>query len=480
MLVRRTAAFLVPVSLSLVWAMAAAPPAAGARPAAAPKANASAAAVPVPPPKASAATHNVSVGPNFQSKFVDESSGTNTTTIDLGETVHWSWAGSNHSSTRDIAPEVWESGVHNSGFTFDHQFNTVGKFVYWCTVHGSPTVGMRGFVVVRDPNAPTVSIGDLAHAEGDSGTTAFDFPVTLSHTAAQDVTMHYATAGGTATSGTDFQAVSNGTVTITAGQTSSVAEVLVNGDATGELDETFTVTLSSPSGATIADGSATGTIQSDDGPPPTPSMSIADVKVAEGNGSTTPATFVVSLSNAAAGDVNAHFHTADGTATSPSDYKTKSGKVTVTAGQTTASISVNVVGDRLKEPDETFTVTLSAPSGATIADGHATGTIHDPTDICTMVGTAANDTITGTAGRDTICGLGGADTLSGRLGGDTLLGGPGNDTLRGGGGPDVLRGTGGNDTLHGTDNVSGNDTLSGGIGTDACDFDSGDHVSGCP
>ncbi|MFL5797844.1 MAG: Calx-beta domain-containing protein [Actinomycetota bacterium] len=418
-------------------------------------------------------------GNGFQ--FVDQDTGTgNTTTIALGDTVHWSWAMGSHSSTRDTGAENWDSLVRGSGFTFDHQFNTAGKFVYWCTLHGSSTSGMRGFVVVQDSNAPTVSIGDLSHAEGDAGTTAFDFPVTLSHSAATDVTVHYSTAGGTAASGTDFQAVSSGIVTITAGQTTGVAEVMVEGDTTGELDEAFTVTLSSPSGATIADGSATGTIQNDDGPPPTPTMSIADVTVAEGNGSTTPATFVVSLSNAVASNVTAHFQTADGTATAPSDYRAKSGTVTVPAGQTTSSIAVTVVGDLLKEPDETFTVTLSAPSGATLADAQATGSIHDSTDACTIVGTAASDTLTGTAGRDTICGLGGADTLSGRLGGDTLLGGPGNDTLRGGAGLDVLRGAAGNDTLHGTDGVSGNDTLSGGTGTDACDADPGDHVTGCP
>jgi plastocyanin len=475
MLVRRAAVFVVPLALS--WAMASAP--AGARTAPGSRSIDHALGQDNATRASTGTTHNVAVG-SGGFKFVDEASNTNTTTIDVGDTVHWSWVGSDHSSTRNIDPETWNSKVQNSGFTFDHTFNTVGTFVYWCTVHGTSTGGMRGFVVVQDSNAPTVSIGDLPHAEGDSGTTAFDFPVTLSHTSGQDVTVHYSTSAGTATSGTDFQAVSNGTVTITAGQTSGTAEVLVNGDTTGELDETFSVTLGSPSGATIADGSATGTIQNDDGPPPTPTISIGDVMVAEGNSSTTPASFTVTLSNAAVADVTAHFDTADGTATAPGDYRAKSGTVTVLAGQTSATITVGVVGDRLKEPDETFTVTLSTPSGATIADGQGVGTIHDPKDVCTIVGTSGGDTLTGTTGADTICGLKGADTLLGRGGPDTLLGAAGGDTLRGGAGADVLKGAGGNDTLHATDGVSGNDTVSGGTGTDACDADSGDHVTGCP
>jgi plastocyanin len=466
MLVRRTAAFIAP--LALVMAAALSPVPAGARPSAAPAA-----------PRIAGTTHNVAVG-SGGSKFVDEADGGNTTTIAVNDTVHWNWVGSNHSSTRNITPETWGSNVHNSGFTFDHTFTHVGTFVYWCTVHGTSTAGMRGFVVVQDANAPTVSIGDLSLTEGNSGTTAFDFPVTLSHSTDQDVTVHYATSGGTATSGTDFQSVSNGTVTITTGQTSGVAHVLVNGDMTAEADETFTLTLSTPGGATIADGSATGTIQNDDGPPPPPSMSIGDVTVAEGNSSTTPATFTVTLSNATSGPVTAHFQTADGTATAPPDYQAKSGTVTVPAGLTTATIAVNVVGDRLMEPDETFTVTLSAPSGATIGDGQATGTIHDSKDVCTIVGTNGNDTIDGTGGADTICGLKGADTLSGLGGGDRLLGASGNDTLTGGPGADVMKGAGGDDTLHGADGVSGNDTLSGGNGTDSCDADSGDHLTGCP
>ena len=63
------------------------------------------------------------------------------------------------------------------------------------------------------------------------------------------------------------------------------------------------------------------------------------------------------------------------TAVAPSDYAAKSTTLTFNPGKVTKLFQVTVNGDTSFEPDETFTVTLSNPSGATIADGEATGTI---------------------------------------------------------------------------------------------------------
>ena len=75
--------------------------------------------------------------------------------------------------------------------------------------------------------------------------------------------MGYATANGTATAGSDFVAQS-GTLTFAAGQTSRTIGVVVRGDRNPEPNETFTVRLSGPSGATIARGTGVGTIANDD------------------------------------------------------------------------------------------------------------------------------------------------------------------------------------------------------------------------
>jgi len=106
-----------------------------------------------------------------------------------------------------------------------------------------------------------------------------------------------------------------------------------------------------------------------------PTLSINNVSQNEGNSGTTPFVFTVTLSAASASTVTVNYATADGTATAPSDYAATSGTLTFNPGVTTQTITVNVVGDVVVEPNETFSVTLSSPSNATIATGTGTGTI---------------------------------------------------------------------------------------------------------
>ena len=72
---------------------------------------------------------------------------------------------------------------------------------------------------IVDNDAAQVSIDDVALAEGDSGTTTYSFTVSLDNPVDNDVTMNWATAHST-TDGSDLSPQS-GTVTITAGSTSS-------------------------------------------------------------------------------------------------------------------------------------------------------------------------------------------------------------------------------------------------------------------
>ncbi len=106
-------------------------------------------------------------------------------------------------------------------------------------------------------------------------------------------------------------------------------------------------------------------------------VSIDDVVVDEGNAGTTPATFKVTLEQAAPAEVKVDFATADGTALAGQDYNATSGTVTFPAGATSADVVVQVIGDTTDEPDETFVVNLSNPVGGTIADGQGEGTIID-------------------------------------------------------------------------------------------------------
>lgn len=85
----------------------------------------------------------------------------------------------------------------------------------------------------------------------------------------------------------------------------------------------------------------------------------------------------VKLSVAASGPVTVGYATANGTATAGSDYTATSGTLTIPAGATTGAISVPIIDDTAVEGPETFTVTLSNPSGATLGAATATVTITD-------------------------------------------------------------------------------------------------------
>ena len=225
------------------------------------------------------------------------------------------------------------------------------------------------------PSTPsTLSINSVSLKDGTSGTTKFNFTVTLSASSTQPVTVAYATADGTATAGVDYTAAS-GTLTFQPGQTQRTITVLVKGEKLHENDDTFSVNLSDASGATINSGVGTGTIRSAVAPP---TVSIGNVSLKEGNSGTTAFKFVVSLSAASGAAATVQYATADAAATTAdSDYVAASGTLTFAPGQTKQTITVAVNGDTKYEANETFTVNLSSPAGANIATGKGTGTIQN-------------------------------------------------------------------------------------------------------
>ena len=113
---------------------------------------------------------------------------------------------------------------------------------------------------------PSASIAPgPSQAEGNSGTTAFNFTVNLSAASAQSVTVNYHTSDGTATvADGDYQPL-NSFITILPGATTGTIAVNAVGDTRCEPDETFGVTLDSATNAVIgAPSTSTGTILNDD------------------------------------------------------------------------------------------------------------------------------------------------------------------------------------------------------------------------
>lgn len=238
---------------------------------------------------------------------------------------------------------------------------------------GSPSAAV---LTINDNDAaPSLSVSNASVTEANNGSTSnMTFTVSLSAASGQTVTVNFATANATATAPADYVTL-NGGLTFPAGVTSKTVTIVIKGDNTDEPNETFTLNLSSPTNAGIADAQGVGTIVDNDG---TPTLSINNVSVNEVNsGSNSTATFTVSLSAGSLSTVTVNYATANGTATQPADYVSKSGTLTFAPGELSKPITVTVKGDNLDEANETFVVNLTSPTHAALADAQGAASIID-------------------------------------------------------------------------------------------------------
>jgi M6 family metalloprotease-like protein len=206
--------------------------------------------------------------------------------------------------------------------------------------------------------AATYSVGEA--------TASITIPVTRTVTTGA-ATVAYATANGTATAGTDYTARS-GTLSFAAGVATVNIAVPITNDTTFEGNETFTVSLSTPSTGTIGTpGSTTVTIVDND-VAPTVSFGAATYSVGEATASLT----IPITRSSTVGAATVNYATANGTATAGTDYTARTGTASFAAGVATVNIAVPITNDTVVEGNETFTVTLSNPVGMTLGATPAT------------------------------------------------------------------------------------------------------------
>jgi len=242
-------------------------------------------------------------------------------------------------------------------------------------------------------NDVNLTITDVTQSEGDAlDITDFDFRVSLSSAQSSTVTVNYTTNDGTALAGADYTADAN-ILTFAAGVTSQTITISVTGDVTNEADETFTVDLTTPlpAGAAIADAQGLGTIQNDDGL--TISIDAAEGPQAE---NVTPLLFDVRLSAVSGQTVTVLANTADDTALAPGDYTAVVGQLlTFNAGTTHLTFAVTLTDDAINECDETFTTSLTTPTGSLVTidagTGTGTGTVTDEDNVQIDIAAPAND-----------------------------------------------------------------------------------------
>ena len=229
-----------------------------------------------------------------------------------------------------------------------------------------------GTIIDNDPH-PMLAISDLVLNEGNSGATTATLTLTLSVPSGRLVSVGYATADGSAQAPADYTAAS-GTVEFAPTETSKTIEIQVSGDLLDEPDETLVVNLHGAVNALITDGQGVVTLLDDDD---LPALSIADASVVEGHSGAVRLVFTVRLSAPSGQAVRAGYATADGSAQSPADYAASSGMVEFAPLETSKTLSVQVNGDLLDEPDETLVVNLHSAVNALITDGQGVGTILD-------------------------------------------------------------------------------------------------------
>lgn len=137
-----------------------------------------------------------------------------------------------------------------------------------------------------------------------------------------------------------------------------------------------TTTIGDPDYAGLDPADVAVTNRDDDQPADPPTISIADLSMAEGNDGVTSFTFTVKLSKPApAGGVSVDYSTADGTAEAGFDYAATLGTLFIPEGETSGTITVEVFGNTRREGDETFFLDLSNVIGASLVDTRAVGTI---------------------------------------------------------------------------------------------------------
>ena len=245
------------------------------------------------------------------------------------------------------------------------------------------------------PATVSLEIAAASALEGDTGTGLMMFTVSLPAgvASASAVTVDYATSDDSALAGSDYTATS-GTLSIAAGTSQGVIEVMVLGDTEVEGDESLTVTLSNPSGNVQlgAMSSATGTIVDDDEPAPV-TLSVSNASVTEADANDVTLQFEIALSEALATDLSVDYRTEAGSATEAVDYQASNGGLSIAAGDLAATVEVIVLADDEAEATEDLRLVVVSVSDPDVVIGASgSGSIRDDDRVVVGQGRFLNDT----------------------------------------------------------------------------------------
>lgn len=235
---------------------------------------------------------------------------------------------------------------------------------------GSPTNATQGATtqhtatITDDDTDPKVSFTSSSQSSvGESGT--MTITVGLNIVLGVDVTIPFSINGGSTAADPADYSITSSPVVITAGNTSVDITITIATDALDEENETIIVDMGTPTNAGLGTTTQhTATITDDDATPTVTFISGSQASPDETDASTM--TITAELSAASSFDVDIPFtinvsSTATGGGT---DYTITSSPITITAGNTSATITISIVGDATQEGDETIIVDMGTPTHA--------------------------------------------------------------------------------------------------------------------
>ena len=340
---------------------------------------------PEPDPELSYASNNVTVdenaGPATLTVELDRTSTATVTvdfaTSDLGTISTHATAGDGYTATSGTL--TFTSGQTSKTITItilnDTDYEPSERFRVTLSNASGATLPEfpQANVNIRSEEAiPTASLDDVTVDEG-AGTMTLTLRV--SHTSQADVT-YVANANnveGTATEDDDYddflvEAGRTAKITVPGGELSETFDITIVDDSVNESDETIDIRWQRSGNDDVTPSAINflGTITDNDTPLPGLSFPSGFVAVDEEDG---PAQVTVTLTPASTGTVTVDYatrHNTGGRAQEGDDYTAASGTLTFAAGETSKTITVEILSDNIYEGLEAFLVELSNPSGATL------------------------------------------------------------------------------------------------------------------